>query len=474
MTQEAQLPPGWQWATFSDVAEWGSGGTPKADNPTYYGGSIPWAVIGDLTDGVVTETETTITERGLAESAAKMIEPGTIMVAMYGSIGKLGLAAVPMATNQAIAFARPKEGVEGKYLFWFLRHEREALNHAGKGATQRNISQTVLKPWPIPIAPTAEQRRIVAAIEELLSRIDAGLKALSRARQNLQRMRAAVLQAAVTGQLVPQDPEAEHAGILVNRLLDEHPEARNHALKLNVDSLPRLPAGWAWLAVGQLGEVLTGRTPDTKRAEYFGSGLPFVTPGDMGEELILGRAARELTDEGAAEVRRLPANSVLVTCIGATIGKVGLAVVPCATNQQINALIPFESYALSRWVCYAMASPWFFELLRSQASSTTMPILNKSRFQTLPIPLPPIPEQARIVTEVERHLSVFDNLKVVAENNIEHTAQLRRSILGSGFAGRLVPQDRSDEPASVLLARVGAARITREPRHTRSDGEAHR
>ena len=107
MTQEAQLPRGWQWATFSDVAEWGSGGTPKADNPTYYGGSIPWAVIGDLTDGIITETATTITERGLADSAAKMIEPGTVMVAMYGSIGKLGVAGGPMATNQAIAFAHP-------------------------------------------------------------------------------------------------------------------------------------------------------------------------------------------------------------------------------------------------------------------------------------------------------------------------------------------------------------------------------
>jgi type I restriction enzyme S subunit len=399
------------------------------------------------------------------------LRPGDIIVATSSGssavVGKSALLDRPWngAFGTFCCVIRAKEGVDPRYLGYYLqdRPVRERWSAAARGTNINNLKVSDIVSTPVPLASFAEQRRIVAAIEELISRIDAGVEALNRARRNLQRMRAAVLQAAVMGRLVPQDSEAEHAGILVKRLLEEHPEVRNHTFTFDAHSLPKLPGGWAWLAVGQLGEVVTGRTPDTRRIEYFGPGLPFVTPGDMGEELILRGAARELTDAGAAVARRLPVNSVLATCIGATIGKVGLAAVPCATNQQINALIPFESYALSRWICYAMASPWFFGLLRSQASSTTMPILNKSRFRALPIPLPPIAEQVHVVAEVERHLSLFENLKVAVENNVEHAARLRRSILNSAFAGRLVPRDHSDEPASGLLERMRAARWRESP-----------
>ena len=167
------LPEGWEWATLSDVAKWGSGGTPKKGVAGYYDGAIPWAVIGDLNDGVVTESANSITELALSKSSAKPVEPGAILIAMYGSIGKLGVVGVPMATNQAIAFAKPYDVLDSAYLFNYLLSQRNSLNSEGKGATQLNISQTILKAWPIPVPPLPEQRRIVAAIEEHFSRLDA-------------------------------------------------------------------------------------------------------------------------------------------------------------------------------------------------------------------------------------------------------------------------------------------------------------
>src|SRR5262245_58919672 len=110
------LPPGWVLRSLSEVASWGSGGTPKATVPGYYEGSIPWAVIGDLNDAVVETTASTISDEALANSSAKLVVPGTLLIAMYGSIGKLGIAGVRMATNQAIAFAVPKPGIEAKFL----------------------------------------------------------------------------------------------------------------------------------------------------------------------------------------------------------------------------------------------------------------------------------------------------------------------------------------------------------------------
>ena len=150
-------------SALGEVARWGSGGTPKAGDPRYYlNGKLPWAVIGDLTDGAVTRTTACITSAGLAESSAKMIPADSVLIAMYGSIGKLGLPAMPMATNQAIAYAVPLPGVERNFLFWYLRSQRSALIAAGRGGTQKNISQTILKSWPIYVPSVQAQYRLVA------------------------------------------------------------------------------------------------------------------------------------------------------------------------------------------------------------------------------------------------------------------------------------------------------------------------
>ncbi len=124
-------------------------------------GTIPWLVIGDLNDGIVTDSRTKITEDGLRNSAVKWIEEGSVLIAMYGSIGKLGIAGRRLTTNQAIAFTKP-EPILPKYLFYYLLRERENLGKRGIGVTQKNISQTIIKGYPFLLAPLQEQRRIVS------------------------------------------------------------------------------------------------------------------------------------------------------------------------------------------------------------------------------------------------------------------------------------------------------------------------
>ncbi|MBM4693770.1 hypothetical protein GS434_08630 [Rhodococcus hoagii] len=151
---------------MDEVADWGSGGTPKRGVKQFYGGEIPWAVIADLTDGPVRRTSETITDEGLNSSSAKLVPPGSVLIAMYGSIGKLGIPEIQLATNQAIAFATPHEDrLDRQYLFHYLLSERSALLAAGVGGTQPNISQTKLKAWKIPLPPLPEQRRIAAILD---------------------------------------------------------------------------------------------------------------------------------------------------------------------------------------------------------------------------------------------------------------------------------------------------------------------
>src|SRR5688572_27902652 len=135
----------WRRMTLVEVAEYGSRGTPKRTEVRYFGGSIPWFVVGDVSDVIVSASTTRMTEEGLRASAAKWIPQGAVLLAMYGSIGKLGIAGIPLTTNQAIAHAIVRdEVVESRYLFWYLRSIRRQLKAAGKGGTQQNISQTVI------------------------------------------------------------------------------------------------------------------------------------------------------------------------------------------------------------------------------------------------------------------------------------------------------------------------------------------
>ncbi len=215
-----RLPDGWVRSRMGAVARWSSGGTPKAGTTRYYGGEVPWAVIGDLTEGLVWDTRSTLTAAGLAESSAKVVPAGTVLLAMYGaSIGRVGIAARPMATNQAIACAQPRaEALDAAFLFWYLRSQRTGFVEQGKGAAQPNISQTILKDWPIALPPLDEQHHIVAEVEWQLSFVEACERAVEAGLARSAALRRSVLKAAFEGRLVPQDPSDEPASELLERI----------------------------------------------------------------------------------------------------------------------------------------------------------------------------------------------------------------------------------------------------------------
>ena len=169
---EEELPKNWAKTTLGECFEWGSGGTPTSSVKKYYDGNIPWLVIGDLNDNYINTSDKTITQFGLENSSAKLVPKGTLLLAMYGSIGKLGIAGMSLATNQAIAFALENKEINTKYLFYYLLSVRSSLNLLGKGATQKNISQSIIKDFHFPLPPLSEQHRIVEKIEEIFSELE--------------------------------------------------------------------------------------------------------------------------------------------------------------------------------------------------------------------------------------------------------------------------------------------------------------
>ena len=179
---------------------------------------------------------------------------------------------------------------------------------------------------------------------------------------------------------------------------------------------PDLPAQWAWHTVQQIARVVTGSTPSTQEARFWNGPVPFVTPTDLGTASVVQRTGRTLSEEGARQGRLLPARSVLVTCI-ASIGKNGIARVPCCTNQQINALVCNEA-AWPEYIYFALSAR--SSELQKLAGTTAVSIVSKGKFEQFQLPLPPLPEQRKIAAilssvddAIESTQAVIDQLGVV-------------------------------------------------------------
>jgi type I restriction enzyme S subunit len=187
----------WTETTLGEIADWGSGGTPKADNPDFYSGDINWCVIGDLTESEVWETEKTITKLGLDKSSAKIIDPGCVLLAMYGaSIGRTGISAIPMATNQAIAFAKCDINlVLPKYLLAYLQTQKEEFVEVGQGAAQPNISQTIIKSWKVVLPPISYQAESIS----IMNFFDVTIVGLRANIQSTKELRSSLLSDLLSG-----------------------------------------------------------------------------------------------------------------------------------------------------------------------------------------------------------------------------------------------------------------------------------
>ena len=165
------IPERWEWTSLGMIGKWQSGGTPDRNNKHYYNGDIPWLKIADLQDSFINETTEWITQEGLENSSAKYNPTGSVALAMYGSIGKVGILTFPATTNQAICVCS-EYIIAQKFLFFYLISQRDNFYLLSGGGVQANISKQIIVKHPIPIPPMEEQLRIVTKIEEFFAVLD--------------------------------------------------------------------------------------------------------------------------------------------------------------------------------------------------------------------------------------------------------------------------------------------------------------
>lgn len=244
-------------------------------------------------------------------------------------------------------------------------------------------------------------------------------------------LRQQVLQDAITGKLSEkwrkENPKIESAEVLLEKiktgkekLVKEGKIRKQKPLPpIAEDEIPfELPEGWAWCRLGELGETTTGTTPKTTDPENFGNYIPFIKPGDISEEGV-NYDNEKLSPKGLSAGRYLSAGSILMVCIGGSTGKSALISRDISFNQQINALTPLR--IVNNYVYFTFISKYFYNKVRLLSSGSATPIINKSKWESIPFPLPPHAEQQYIVERIE---SLFAKLDRIKELNIENQANI--------------------------------------------------
>ncbi len=340
------------------------------------------------------------------------------------------------------------------YLLDFLAKNGN-LERRFTGSTIKHFTREAFVQLPVPMLPIAEQRRIVAEIEKQFTRLDAGVAALRRAQANLKRYRAAVLKAACEGRLVCREATLVKSGertatletgtALLARVIAERRRnwqgrgAYKEPVAADSTKLGTLPEGWAWATFEQLAERVTVGFVGSMKHEYVESGVPFLRGQNVRENrfdpdgmLYVGRSFHQQLSKSAlrpGDLAVVRSGAVGVTCVIPD----SLPDANCSDLVLIQRPLGF----VPQYGAYYMNS-----LAKRHVAAGKVGValthFNTKSVAALAVPLPPLAEQVRIVAEVERRLSVVDELEGVLASNLQRATRLRQSILQKAFAGTLV------------------------------------
>lgn len=472
------LPRNWVSTTVGEICHVVGGGTPSTERPEYWTSGTPWITSADIFGVKDIRPRRAVTDAAIRESATNRVPAGSAIVVTRVGLGKVGLAATDICFSQDChGLVFDSSCIHPLFLVYHLQIAVQAFKYTSRGTTIAGVTKKQLCELPVVLPPLQEQQSIVAEIEKHATRLDAAVTSLQRARVNLKRYRASVLKTACEGRLVPTEAELarregrdyEPASVLLDRTLRERRERREGQEKRggkyrepqppDTSNLPPLPEGWVWASIGQCFGVHVGATPSRARSEYWGGNIPWVSSGEVAFSRV--RQTREtITENGfnGANLGLHPPGTVLLGMIGEgkTRGQVAILDIAACHNQNSAAIRVSETDLVPEYLYYFLWSE--YEHVRKRGSGGNQPALNRSRVEEIAFPLPPLAEQRRIVAEVERHLSVIQAAEEIVEGNLKRADRLRQAILRRAFEGQLVPQDPTDEPASVLLERIRAER----------------
>ena len=389
----------------------------------------------------------------------------------------------PALQNQRTGLLVFRDEALKPWVWYYLLTLEKQLMKESKGVAVLNISAMQIEAYPIPVAPRDEQGQNVAEIEKQFSRLDEAVASLKRAKANLKRYKSVVLKAAVDGKLTEQwrkeHPDVEPAEKLLERILTERrkkweqselsrmraqgTETKDGKLKgkyqepeaPDVENLPDIPAGWVWVRLDALTDIKGGITKDSKRKIENARTLPYLRVANV------QRGFLDLKEMKNIEVSVDQVNELLLEegdilfNEGGDRDKLGRGwiwegqIKECTYQNHVFRARPYLKETQGRLISYYgnTFGQQFFVAKGKQ--TTNLASVNKTMLSSFPIPLPPLSEQATIVMEVERRLTISDEMEKEIESNLRRAERLRQSILKKAFSGQLVPQAAKGDIVSI-------------------------
>ncbi len=476
------IPERFKWVQFGDLGDWGAGATPSRSDASYYGGNIPWFKSGELNNGVVMDSEEKITTKAIDACSLRLNCPGDVLIAMYGAtIGKLAIAGVECTTNQAVCACTCFSGVFNRYLFLALQALKPHFIKLSAGAAQPNYSKEKIVRTSVPLPPLAEQHRIVAKVDGLMRLCDeleakqaetakvtdrsrrSVLASLTGSRdsrelsaawrrlsdhfeilldrpESLADLRQTILTLAVQGKLVKQDPNDEPADTLFAEITRSK-RALVVADKIKPPKCPRpnvdtppfgVPPSWIWVKLGAIAHSIeSGWSPNCESHPREGEDwgvlkISAVTWGvfqpDENKALPSGVEARPHCEVQSGDFLMSRANTAELVAKSVIVRETPPRLM---MNDKLLRIVfsPNISLDYVNLVNNSAPSRTYYE---SVASGTSVSMRNVSRenVTNLPIPLPPLAEQKRIVAKVDRLLTQCDRVAAQLQARQATTEQL--------------------------------------------------
>ena len=442
----------WFKAKIGEIADIVGGGTPSTKDPTNFGGNIPWITPKDLANypyRYISHGERFLSEKGLKNSAARLLPPGTVLLTSRAPVGYVAIAKCGLATNQGFRSLVLKDGFDPEFVYYLLKNNKELLESHASGSTFKELSGSVLKNIEFLFPPLPEQK----AIAHILGTLDDKIELNRRMNETLE----AIGRALFKSWFVDFDPVIDNALEAGNPIPDALAEKAKRRLALGdkrkplpehirrlfpdrfVDSeLGPIPEGWEVRRIGEVVRCVGGSTPSTKEPRYWKGGAnPFVTPKDMSSltSPVILDSERHITDAGVEQISSglLPVGTVLLSS-RAPIGYLAITEVPVSINQGIIAMIcdgPLPNHYVLRWVETNM------EVIKNNAGGTTFAEISKRNFRPISVIVPP---KETLVVFVQQVAPLHQ--RVVANLHESRTlAALRDALLPKLISGEIRVKD---------------------------------
>ena len=404
------LPRGWVRTTLEEISEIILGQSPPSSTYNTDGTGLPFYQ-GKLEFG-----KRYPTPRKWCTAPKKIAEKGDVFISIRAPVGPTNLCPEKSAVGRGLAAIRGLGGIQSFFIFYLIRRFENEIANKGTGTTFNAITGNQLKNFEIPVPPLAEQRRIVAKLDTLFTQLDAAVDSLKQTQTQLQRYRRSILKVAFDGELT-------------RKWREEHSSKPQSA-----EASTGLPKDWERTTVGCVIKNISLTGKKLKKRDYESDGeLPVI---DQGLSFIGGYTNNE---------------KLKVEC--------ELPVIVFGDHTKAIKYVDFDFVGGADGIKVIKSqemyhSKLFYYFIRA----ISLPDRGYSRhFQFLEraqISIPPLTEQTQIVSEIERHLSVVDEIEATIKSELKRAERLRQSILKHAFSGKLVPQDPNDKPATVLLEKI--------------------